>query len=428
METKCDVPIGTLAGSLKYREDVQEFLTNVSQTVTREVKLYRDKIGEQTQALLAEGQHQIRAWVDDRLLTDSGLASCRIYLSHIRDRLNTYCETLKDKEIGAESNIDKKSEAIEEKETEYGNVWKAGAIKRMRLWFGSNKRNKEMGKELKESVKSRIAEERQHVLYREVRTVYGRLAAWIEEEETRLAVIDGDAKEAKKRLRRAIKNIHKTSEGPFSREISSVEEGDKPRKFELQELVEFRRWMDDKAIGVDDVVKGLKSKLLSYTNTGLSANQQSAEQALMKLEPTPTKAREAVRVLREMAKPMWSYNESRVSGQLTTELICLVATAGKLDGKSKSILDEPAISSILDTTQYPAQHLRTADRKRIVCVMVEAAVAAFVIDGVEAWRDKFLQKGNAYYHTSDVYERCESLLPNRDDRNREADVAMSNGL
>ena len=123
-----------------------------------------------------------------------------------------------------------------------------------------------------------------------------------------------------------------------------------------------------------------------------------------------------IRELGKMAEPLWAYDRAHVVGGRRTTLLYLIGTGTETD----SAFADPELVKHIDPGPTDPDVVTTGDRRRITCLKIEAAIPAFVLDGVERWRASFQDSDRPFsFHTTDAYNNVDDLLPRSDtDMNR----------
>lgn len=116
-----------------------------------------------------------------------------------------------------------------------------------------------------------------------------------------------------------------------------------------------------------------------------------------------------------MAEPLWNYNSAYVTGGRKTELIHLL---GVKDDENSIVK-----SHIIDTGEHPPEVMATGDSKRITCLKLEAAIPAFVLEGIEEYRDLFVrgQEDAQFTYLTDKRFSVRSFMDGTDGDGRDPD-------
>lgn len=119
-----------------------------------------------------------------------------------------------------------------------------------------------------------------------------------------------------------------------------------------------------------------------------------------------------IECLDQMASPLWQYDQGSVSGEKRTTNIYLFGVADITD----TVFIPEQIRSAIESP-YEPQVVATGDPKRVVCLKVEAAVPAFVVHNVPAYKERYSAVDSPFsYHLHRDWEtELEDLFPGTDE-------------
>ncbi|MCH7667193.1 MAG: hypothetical protein IH936_14845 [Acidobacteria bacterium] len=197
---------------------------------------------------------------------------------------------------------------------------------------------------------------------------------------------------------------------PFAKLFEPMEQDQGTQKAQVED---FLNWLTQQGTTVSNLpdlqIQEVKKLLADYAR-----EQDQVKLALDRsieevLEELPAKERyKQISLLGQMAEPLWSYNKARTVGDHATELLFLIGTASE----DKTVLSDPELDAHLERGPYPPQIVSTGDRYRITCLKIEAAVPAFILDGISRYRDRYRDPDRPFtYHTSDQFEGAVDLFP-----------------
>lgn len=194
---------------------------------------------------------------------------------------------------------------------------------------------------------------------------------------------------------------------PFVHEI-------KPKELKELDLTvepnDFLTWLSDaKQLDVlrlaEMRIGEIKSVLLEYGNSQEKVENIKTKRIDDILKELPQeKMMEYVQLLDKMASPLWQYDQGLVAADKKTENIYLFG----VENPDDTVFIPEEIKTAIDSA-YPQSVVGTGDPKRVVCLKVESAVPAFVVNDMPRYREKYKDPNKPFsYH---IHKDWENELP-----------------
>lgn len=395
------------------KEDVDGFLAKAIQHRERaEAEAKRD-VGEAADLLTKEKVAALRAFVREKLERPNGLGYVTSFLEALRTRLKEY----RDEMVEERSELRERLNAMEGRPAALREDAEAAKSK----FFGRDRLLEELKRNLTSFADEQARLEAEAARRDGAAGLFTELLSAVEREHEAL---DG--------LLSKFGTIRQTFDDRLER-LKRRRNHDRPFTIELQpppglvrsnESVaddDLLHWLREQKTPLYDLASvsldDLSSRLLQFAYDrpavqGLS--KLTIEQVLKEL-PSGEFARR-VRDLAELADPMWQYDPSHVAGSKRTELIYLFGVTNS----ETSALSQDELSEILPSSPYPPQLVSTADPQRVFCYKVEAAVPAFIVEGVQTYKQRYESPDAAFsFHVDKGWEAsAPDLYPSADDESR----------
>ncbi|MEM1055770.1 MAG: tubulin-like doman-containing protein [Bacteroidota bacterium] len=370
------------------------------------------RVGQRRVSLQQEKLASIDAFIADQLRDPRGLPFARKFLRSLRAKLTEYREEM----IQERDDIREKHSRIEGRRRSL----REEADKAKSKLFGAKGILEDVAKNLASFVNDR-SRLRAEVLRRdEAASLYTAILSHVQREEEKLNDLASRIENLRENLTSRLERLRSQKNGlrPFTIEISPPREalqvGDSANG------ADFLTWLRDQNLDVRDLADlqadALEQKVLQFgwsRERVEQVNDLHIEDVLEGM--SPDEFRKVVNQLDRLAAPNWRYERAFLAGRRRTETIYLFG----VDNAQETMFEPANLGEILSSTHPPAI-ASTADRHRVFCYKVEAAIPAFIMEGMSMYKNFYEDRDAPFsYHIDKAWEKMTpDLWPTGDDESR----------